>query len=197
MAGAGSAGRSATVARCARICWTRWYGKIARLLEDRHLIKDELERRLKAARNADPTQRREETLRRDLARSRKSIERLLTAYQDSLLSPEELRSRMPKLRSREQACLLELQAIEDQSKEQEVSLRLAESVTSFRDRLRSSVGALDIIERRRVLRLFVKEVLVGDDKIVIAITPPWGAPRSRAVIAPYLPCIGAISQRSI
>jgi len=87
---------------------------------------------------------------------------------------------MPDLRSREQACLLELQAIEDQSKEREVCLRLAESVTSFLDRLRSSVGALDIIERRRVLRLLVKEVLVGDDKIVIRHsiplppTPPGG-----------------------
>jgi site-specific DNA recombinase len=156
------------------------WNEIARLLEDRNLIEDELERRLKAARNADPTQRREETLRRDLARSRKSIERLLTAYQESLLSLEELRGRMPDLRSREQACLLELQAIEDQSKEREVCLRLAESVTSFLDRLRSSVGALDIIERRRVLRLLVKEVLVGDDKIVIRHsiplppTPPGG-----------------------
>lgn len=36
---------------------------IARLIEDRHLIEDELERRLKAARTADPTQRREEALR--------------------------------------------------------------------------------------------------------------------------------------
>ncbi|MEB2678064.1 recombinase family protein [Bradyrhizobium japonicum] len=148
--------------------------EIARLLEDRQLIEDELERRLKAARNSDPTQRREETLRRDLARSRKSIERLLTAYQESLLSLEELRSRMPDLRSREQACLSALQAIEDQSQEQEVCLRLAESVTSFLERLRSSVGALDIIERQRVLRLLVKEVLVGDDKIVIrhSIPPP-------------------------
>ncbi|MFK4504961.1 site-specific DNA recombinase [Bradyrhizobium daqingense] len=154
--------------------------EIARLLEDRQLIEDELERRLKAARNSDPTQRREETLRRDLARSRKSIERLLTAYQESLLSLEELRSRMPDLRSREQACLSALQAIEDQSQEQEVCLRLAESVTSFLERLRSSVGALDIIERQRVLRLLVKEVLVGDDKIVIRHsiplppTPPGG-----------------------
>lgn len=129
--------------------------EIARLLEDRNLIEDELERRLKAARNADPTQRREETLRPDFAPSRKSIERLLTAYQESLLSLEELRGRIPDLRSREQACLLKLQAIEDQSKEREVCLHLAESVTSFLDRLRSSVGALDIIERRRVLRLHV------------------------------------------
>ncbi|MGL3104495.1 hypothetical protein [Bradyrhizobium sp. BR 1432] len=121
--------------------------EIARLLEDRSLIEDELERRLKAARNVDPTQRREETLRRDLARFRKSIERLLTAYQESLLSLEELRNRMHELRRREQACLLELQIIEDQWKEHEVCLRLAESVTSFLDRLRSPVGILDIAER--------------------------------------------------
>ncbi|MET4348880.1 hypothetical protein [Bradyrhizobium sp. RT9a] len=53
--------------------------EIARLLEDRRLIEDELEGRLNAAQNADPTQSREETLRGDVASSRKSIERLLTA----------------------------------------------------------------------------------------------------------------------
>jgi site-specific DNA recombinase len=141
--------------------------EVVRLLEDKSLIEGELDRRLKAARNADPTQRREDTLRRDLARCRKCIERLLTAYQESLLSLEELRNRMPDLRGREQACLLELQAIEDQSKEREICLRLAESVMSFLSRLRSSAETLDISERQRVLRLLVNEVLVGDDKIVI------------------------------
>ncbi|WP_377830739.1 hypothetical protein ACFKHW_28725 [Bradyrhizobium lupini] len=53
--------------------------EIARLLEDRRLIEDELEGRINAAQNADPTQSREETLRGDVASSRKSIERLLTA----------------------------------------------------------------------------------------------------------------------
>jgi site-specific DNA recombinase len=141
--------------------------EVARLLEDPSLIQEELDRRLMAARNADPTRHREEALRRDLARVRKSIERLLTAYQESLLSLEELRSRMPDLRGREQACLAELQAIEDQSKEREICLRLAESVTDFLARLRSSVQTLDIGERQRVLRLLVKEILVGDDKILI------------------------------
>lgn len=163
------------------------WNEIARLLEDRNLIEDELERRLKAARHADPTQRREETLRRDLARSWKGIERLLTAYQESLLSLEELRGHMPDLRSREQACRLELQAIEDQSKEREVCLRLAESVTSFLDGLRSSVGAHDIIEGRRVLRLLVKEVLVGGDKIVIRTQSPHPGHQVERRPAPIVP----------
>ena len=41
----------------------------------------------------------------------KSIERVLTAYQENLLSLEQLRERMPFLRQREQALRAELQSI--------------------------------------------------------------------------------------
>lgn len=49
-----------------------------------------------------PTKRRMETLGRDLIRVPKSMERLLTAYQEESLSLDELRARMPPLRQREQ-----------------------------------------------------------------------------------------------
>jgi len=145
------------------IVWT----EIVRLLEDPQLIQDELNRRLATARQADPTKRREEALRRNLVHIGKSIERLLTAYQDGLLSLDELRQRMPNLRRREKADNAELQAILDQSAGREAYLRLAETLTSFLSRLRSSAGTLDIAERQRVLRLLVKEILIGPDKIVI------------------------------
>jgi site-specific DNA recombinase len=141
--------------------------EIVRLLEDPQLIQNELDRRLAAAREADPTKRREETLRRDLIRIRKSIDRLLTAYQEGLLSLDELRERMPNLRRREQADNAELQAIVDQSVDRAAYLRLAETLTTFLTRLRSSAGALDVSERQRLMRLLVKEILVGDDKIII------------------------------
>jgi site-specific DNA recombinase len=145
------------------VAWT----EIVRLLEDPQLIQSELDRRLTAAREADPTKRREEALRRDLVRIRKSIDRLLTAYQEGLLSLDELRERMPNLRRREQADNAELQAIVDQSADRATYLRLAEMLTTFLARLRSSAGALDVSERQRVMRLLVKEILVGDDKIII------------------------------
>jgi site-specific DNA recombinase len=141
--------------------------EIVRLLEDPQLIQNELDRRLAAAREADPTKRREETLRRDLIRIRKSIDRLLTAYQEGLLSLDELRERMPNLRRREQADNAELQAIVDQSVDRAAYLRLAETLTTFLTRLRSSAGALDVSERQRLMRLLVREILVGDDKIII------------------------------
>jgi site-specific DNA recombinase len=143
------------------------WAEIVRLLEDPELIHNELDRRLAAAREADPTKRREEALRRDLVRIRKSIDRLLTAYQEGFLSLDELRERMPNLRRREQADNAELQAVVDQSVDRTAYLRLAETLATFLTRLRSSAGALDVLERQRVLRLLVKEILVCDDKIII------------------------------
>jgi site-specific DNA recombinase len=112
------------------VVWT----EIVRLLEDPQLIQNELDRRLAAAREADPSKRREQALRRDLARIRKSIDRLLTAYQEGLLSLDELRERMPNLRRREQADNAELQAIVEQSADRAGYLRLAASLPlSLRD----------------------------------------------------------------
>lgn len=141
--------------------------EIVRLLEDPQLITSEIERRLAAAREADPSKRREEALRTELVRIRKSIERLLTAFQEGLLSLDELRERMPGLRRREQAHEAELQAIVDQTFERAACLRLAQTLTTFLARLRSSADTLDVSERQRVLRLLVKEIVVTDEKITI------------------------------
>ena len=141
--------------------------EIVRLLENPCLIHNELERRLAAAREADPTKHHEEALRRNLIHVRKSIERLLTAYQDALLSIDQLRERMRDLRRREQADNAELQAILDQSVNRAVYLRLAETLTTFLKRLRATAGTLDVSERQRIVRLLVKEILVGDDTIII------------------------------
>ena len=154
-----------------RVTWT----EIVKLLEEPGLIQSELDRRLEAARHTDPTKRREDGLRRDLARLQKSIARLLTAYQEDLLSLDELRHRMPELRRREYATRAELQSIADQTTDRTAYLRLAETLTAFLARLRSSAETLDIIERQRVVRLLVKEILVSDDRIVIRHSIPLPA----------------------
>ena len=95
------------------------------------------------------------------------MDRLLTAYQEDLLSLDELRRRMPELRQRERALQAELQSILDQVNDRAVYLRLAETLSSFLARLRTSADTLDIQERQRIVRLVVKEILVGDETIVI------------------------------
>jgi site-specific DNA recombinase len=141
--------------------------EVIKLLEDPHLIQEELNRRLTVARNSGPTKSREDTLQRELTRIQGSIERLMTAYQEDLLSLDDLRRRMPELRKREQAIHGELNAIESQITDRAAYLRLADTLTNFLARLREAVKTLDMAARQRIVRLVVKEVLVGDDKIVI------------------------------
>jgi site-specific DNA recombinase len=154
--------------------WT----EVMRLLEDPALIQQELDRRLAVARAADPTTQRERTVQRDLVRMDKSIERMLTAYQEDLLSLEQLRERMPPLRQREQALRTELQSIAEQTRERAVYLSLAETLSMFLGRLRVAADTLEMVERQRIVRLIVKEVLVADDTIVIrhCIPVPSGPP---------------------
>ncbi len=153
-----------------QIVWT----EVIRLLEDPTLIQHELDRRLAAARSSDPTQKREQSLQRELTRVGKGIERLVNAYQEELLSLEQLRERMPLLRQREQTLRAELQAIADQATDRAAFLRLAETLAAFLGRLRSAADTLDVIERQRIVRLVVKDILIGDDTVVIRHCIPIG-----------------------
>jgi site-specific DNA recombinase len=155
-----------------RVVWT----EVVRLLEDPSLIQNELDRRLAAARTADPARQRENVLHREVARTRNSIDRLLTAYQEELLSLDELRRRMPELRQREHALQTELRAILDQVNDRAVYLRLAETLSAFLDRLRSSADTLDIQERQRIVRLIVKEILIEDESIIVRHSIPVSQP---------------------
>ena len=143
------------------------WAEIIRLLEDPSLIQAELDRRLEAARHSSPTGRRLDTLNRESLQVRKRMERLLTAYQEELLSLDELRTRMPALRQREQAVHAELQALNAQTADRAAYLRLAQTLSAFLTRLRTTAETLDIRDRQRSMKLLVKEVIVGKDTITI------------------------------
>ena len=175
------------------------WAEVIRLLEDPTLIQQELDRRLEAARSSDPTKKREQSLQRELTHVGKGIERLLSAYQEALMSIEQLRERMPALRQRQQALRVELQAIADQANDREAFLRLAETLTAFLDRLHGAADTLSITERQRIVRLVVKDVLIGDDTITIrhSIPVPQGPtqggsqPLNQTVGTNYLLCKGS------
>jgi site-specific DNA recombinase len=152
------------------------WDEVIRLLEDPTLIQQELDRRLEAARSSNPTKKREQNLQRELAHVGKGIERLLSAYQEALMSIEQLRERMPTLRQREQTLRAELQAITDQANDRAAFLRLAETLTAFLARLHEAADTLSINERQRIVRLVVKDVLIGEDTITIrhSIPAPQG-----------------------
>ena len=109
--------------------------------------------------------------------------RLLTAYQEELISLDELRSRMPAIRDRRRELEAELRALEAAA-DCEQYLRIGETLASFRERLRAGARTLDVVERQKVLRSLVKQVLVGDGEIPICHSMPvpeaGGPPQHRA-----------------
>ena len=141
--------------------------ELLRLLEDPRVIQEELNRRLEAAKKGDPRKQREELLQRDQARLEKSMDRLLNAYQEGLMGLEQLRVRMPELRKQQQALQAERQSLEATSADQAHCLRLAETLTGFCAQLRSRANTLDVSDQQKILRLLVKEILVGKDTLII------------------------------
>jgi site-specific DNA recombinase len=77
---------------------------------------------------------------------------LLTAYQEELLSLDELRRRMPELRQCDHhAQRAELQAILDQVNDRAIYLRRAETLSVFLAQSRSAADTLDVHERQRIV----------------------------------------------
>jgi site-specific DNA recombinase len=161
--------------------------EIIRLLDDQALIQFEIDRRMEAARKADPLRKREQSLRQQQARLENHVARLVTAYQEELITLAELRQRMPNLRKQQQTVESEIHSLEAASQDQSTYLRLAETLSVFRGKLRARAETLDVIERQKILRLVVQEILVGKDTIRIrhsipVIEPgtgPRGAPGLR------------------
>jgi site-specific DNA recombinase len=103
------------------------------------------------------------------------MERLLTGYQENLITLEELRCRMPELRKQQQAIEAELQSLEMTTIDQTRNLRLVETLAQFRTRLRARGNVLEVTERQRVVRLLVQQILVGGDNITIRHSIPMPA----------------------
>jgi site-specific DNA recombinase len=152
--------------------------ELVRLLEDPSVMQEELNRRLEAARKADPLKQREELLEREQARLEKNMDRLLNAYQEGLVSLEQLRARMPELRKQQQAVQAERQSLQAAATDQAHCLRLVETLTGFCAQLRSRADTLDVSEQQKILRLLVKEILVGKATLIIrhSIPIPSGGP---------------------
>ena len=140
---------------------------ITALLAGPALIRAEIDRRLAQARTSDPVTRQRKQLELALAKAATSITAMIQAYSEQLITIDELRARMPDLRAREQNLRAQLAALDAQAADRDAYLKLADDLAGFLTRLRGSVATASTEERRRVLRLLVKDVLIGPEKITI------------------------------
>jgi site-specific DNA recombinase len=102
-----------------------------------------------------------------LAQAANAVTRMIQAFQEQLITIDELRARMPDLRGRETSLRAQVDALDAQLADREIYLRLADDLEGFLTGLQHSAATSSVPERQRVLRLLVKDVLIGPEKITI------------------------------
>jgi site-specific DNA recombinase len=154
------------------------WDEVIRLLGNPSLVRQEIDRRLATLRTEHPVSVKRESLTKALGRIRGAITRLIEAYQEELLSLEELRKRMPPLRQREATAEAQLAALEAELTDAETYVSLAQSLEGFLAKLHEAAQTLALADRQRVVRLLLKEVQVGPDTLVLrhSIPVPGGHP---------------------
>src|ERR1035437_4018314 len=140
---------------------------ITALLADPTLIRAEISKRLDTARTSDPVIRQRQRLEIELARATASITAMIEAFSEQLLTIDELRDRMPHLRAREASLRGQIDALDAQAADRDAYLKLADDLEGFLTQLNGTAATAAVEERQRVLRLLVKDVLIGPEKITI------------------------------
>jgi site-specific DNA recombinase len=140
---------------------------ITGLLADPSLIRAQIDKRLQQARTSDPARRQRKQLELALAKATTAITRMIEAFSEQLVTIDELRSRMPDLRARQTNLRDQLDALDTQLADRDAYLKLADDLEGFLAHLRDNAETADMPERQRVLRLLIKDVLIGPEKITI------------------------------
>ena len=140
---------------------------ITGLLADPALIRAEISKRLEVARTSDPVTSQRTRLQAALAKAAASITAMIEAYSEQLITIDELRARMPHLRARETNLRGQLDAVDAQAADRDAYLKLADDLEGFLAQLRGNAATATVEDRQRVLRLLVKDILIGPEKITI------------------------------
>ncbi|WP_329407211.1 recombinase family protein [Nocardia vinacea] len=140
---------------------------ITALLADPQLIHTEIDKRLQTAKTSDPVVAQRKRLETALAKARSGIAAMIEAFGEQLITIDELRARMPDLRARETGLRNQIDALDAQLADRDAYLALAADLQGFLAQLNNNAETATVDERRRVLKLLVKDVLIGPEKITI------------------------------
>ena len=105
--------------------------------------------------------------RSELKRTQQSIDRILDAYQENLVSLADLRRHAPDLRKRQVALENEIQSLTVQAMDGDRLAALNTSLEHLLDTLKQAANTLSVSERQKIIRLVVKDIVVNMDTISI------------------------------
>ena len=146
--------------------------EVLALLENPELIQREINRRLAAANDTVAARGRTDALHGELARIATRIRRLLDAYQEEVITLDELRERRAPLQARQRSILCELEALKTAELERGCRLSLATTMERLLRRMREGARSMSLAERQRVVRLLVREVQVAKEEVTVCHSIP-------------------------
>jgi site-specific DNA recombinase len=131
------------------------------------LIQQEIERRLQEIHQSSPLEQRQAEVSKELARVEQQTDKLIDAYQEGLIDLAELRSRIPEIKKRQTALDNEQQSLSLQAVQQTRLTEVNLSIERFSKQLLRAEASLDILQKQRIIRLLVREVVVGTNTVTI------------------------------
>ena len=139
--------------------------QLTELLESPELVKNEVSRRLSELDSA-PAQQKQKQLQKHLSKLKGESDRLLDAYQEGCIELPELRSRMSTIKCEANNTRRRLTEL-DSGLTQRQLLELESAVEYFSHHLKSARNGLSLQEKRKVVRMLVKDILIGKDGITV------------------------------
>ena len=158
------------------------------LLQDPSLVRKEIDRRRNAYKDGTPAKKRKTTLETDIKRRQRQMDKLLDAYQEELIPLAALRQRMPALKKRLEAAKKEQADISSMIIEEHRLIDMSATVEEFLSCLESNVHDMDVLQRQKIVRLLVKEILVGENRVEIMHSTPITQKKSMRDQGSYLLC---------
>ena len=141
--------------------------EVITLITDKDLIQSEIKRRSEAAKQSSAQDKKRVMLESEFNKVNKSIDRLLTAYQAELITIDELRLRVSNLRKRQVSLKTELESQNIKLEENNQLIESKSSVEGFLQLLEQRVTSVDILDRQKIIKLLIKDILISEKMITI------------------------------
>lgn len=164
------------------------WNQITKLLTDESLIQTEINNRINASKKTSPLKIKIKDLESELIKANKSIDRLLDAYQASLMSMDELKNRVDKLRKHQLLLKSEIGAYKTQNEGAKQFLEIESSIKVFFSKLKTRLDKIEVPEKQKIMRLLVKDILIDDKEIIMNHNIPLSKKNLKIKGKSYLPC---------
>lgn len=141
------------------------WNSLFHLLQTPELIKQEIARRF-AELKAEPILAKRKLLENSMLKLEEESNRLLDAFQTGCLSLEQLKIRMDAIKREKNLNKRQMDEINAGISKKEL-LELEDAVEHFSKKLKASKNGLSLSEKRKILRMLVKEVIIGKQEITV------------------------------